>query len=984
MTNRISGAAAACLLGLVACAEAAAVELPQLSERVLVYRDSDGIARIHARNARDLYFVQGWVHAEDRLFQMDLTRRQPSGDLAELFGPSQLAGDVQARTIGLRRAAVRSRDALSTSTLAALQAYADGVNAWVAAAPVLPPEYALLGFDNSGFRAWNVVDSLVVAKAIAFNLSFDLDTGLTEAFLAYLQQLGPQGASLFSEDVFRAAPFYCASTVPDATGTVPYLAVPHPAAEDRCLPANGPLANDKADEGAARQTASAASDAPAGVQGGGAALQALARQANEELRRSSFLRGRLDHDGVIGSNEWAITRALGAGDRPIVANDPHLSLNTPSTFYPIGLKAPGLDVFGSSFAGAPFVVLGYNKHVHWGATTNPMDVTDTYLELVVPGEDGLPAATLFQGQPEPLERIPETFRFNAGGVLATVPPGPCALPGCNVEIPAFTFVVPRRNNGPIVAILGQPQDGAIPALSVQYTGFSATRELDTFRIWNRARNLKDFMEGLQYFDFGSQNWVYGDIQGSAAYFTSAELPLRADLQAGQVAPGTVPGFFPSGLPIPPWFVRDGTSGRHEWLSVANPQPGQAIPYEILPHAEMPQALNPAVGWFVNANNDPAGTTLDNQPLNQLRVGGEGIYYLNPGYDGFRAGTITARMRGLVAAAGEVTFEDMQAIQGDVTLPDAPFFVPFLLAAWDNAQSSAVSELAELADDERLAEAIGRLAAWDYTAPTGIRAGYDFGDDPEALPAPSAAEIDNSVAATIYSVWRARAIRAIVDASLPGLPTPGSAQAVSALRNLLENFDLRLGKGASGWEFFAVPGVADPFARRDIRLLGALADSLDRLAGAPFAPAFANSTSQDAYRWGRLHRIVLDHPFVAAFDVPPALGDFPAPLAPLPGIPTDGGFSTVDASSHGARSDTWSAFMFGSGPVRRFVGEPAAAFGSRAESIWAGGTSGVPFPGNPHYFNLLPRWLANRAVSLSLKPADASRAGAQVVIFEPAD
>jgi penicillin amidase len=168
------------------------------------------------------------------------------------------------------------------------------------------------------------------------------------------------------------------------------------------------------------------------------------------------------------------------------------------------------------------------------------------------------------------------------------------------------------------------------------------------------------------------------------------------------------------------------------------------------------------------------------------------------------------------------------------------------------------------------------------------------------------------------------------------------------------------------------------------LLGALADSLDRLAGAPFAPAFANSTSQDAYRWGRLHRIVLDHPFVAAFDVPPALGDFPAPLAPLPGIPTDGGFSTVDASSHGARSDTWSAFMFGSGPVRRFVGEPAAAFGSRAESIWAGGTSGVPFPGNPHYFNLLPRWLANRAVSLSLKPADASRAGAQVVIFEPAD
>ena len=108
------------------------------------------------------------------------------------------------------------------------------------------------------------------------------------------------------------------------------------------------------------------------------------------------------------------------------------------------------------------------------------------------------------------------------------------------------------------------------------------------------------------------------------------MPVREDLQAGTV----------SGLP--PWFIRNGQGGN-EWLPVQHPQPAQAIPYEIYPAGEMPHVVNPSAGWFVNANNDPAGTVLDNDPLNQLRPGG-GIYYLNPGYDGFRAGRITEMMR----------------------------------------------------------------------------------------------------------------------------------------------------------------------------------------------------------------------------------------------------------------------------------------------------------------------------------------------------
>ncbi len=957
------------------------IDLPGLSAPVTVYRDAAGIAHIAATNRHDLYFVTGWVHAEDRLFQADLTRRQPSGTLAELFGPSQLAGDVQARTIGLRRAAERSWSVVSREGRNALTAYAAGLNAWVAAHP-LPPEYGLLGISE--FRPWNEIDSLVIGAAIAFSLSFDLDTGLTEAFAAYASFVPGNplaGAALFQFDVFRSAPFDCASSVPDATGQYPFIPVPSqsmpgPIAayeETRCQ-----LASVAPGRGSGKQPKSGKSAAAAtGGRPDLKLLQELGGKANATLRKSDFIRKRLDADGTIGSNEWGVTRAVGANGRPVVANDPHLALDTPSTFYPMGQAANGLDVFGSGFAGVPFVILGHNKHIHWGATTNPMDVTDTFFELVQFGANGAPLCTIFQGSCEPVQLIPEAFFYNnfQGGLSHATPA---------MGVPAFTIIVPRRNNGPIIALLDGAVPGAVvPALSVQYTGFSASRLLDTFRLWNEARNLADFRYGLQFFDVGSQNFIYGDVAGNVAYFTSAEMPIRADLQTGTVA---VAQFGPlAGFPTPPWFIRDGVSGVHEWMPVQNPQPGQASPYEILRQDEMPHTINPPAGWFVNANNDPAGTVLDNDPLNQLRKGGQGIYYLSPGYaDGLRAGTITLRVRERIAASGEIAFEDMQAIQADVTLLDARYFVPVIVGAFGGGATSGVAELDALRGDPRVAEAVDRLANWDFSTPTGIQPGYDAGDPPSmpaGLPDPTDEEVANSVAATIFSVWRGQAIRQIVDAPLGALPKPGSGQAIAALRHVFDTFPLTGGRGLSGVvDFFDVFGVADPAARRDIKVLRALDSALDRLAGAPFADVYGFSTDMDDYRWGYLHRITFDHPFVPAFSVPPAAGAFLPPLDGLGGIPTDGGFGAVDASSHNPRAENWNGFRFFSGPVRRFAGEPGSAFGSRTESVWAGGVSGVP--GSPYYVNILPYWLSNNTLPTVLKPSDVKAQATSVTRFEP--
>ncbi|HEX2165572.1 MAG TPA: penicillin acylase family protein, partial [Thermoanaerobaculia bacterium] len=744
------------------------------------------------------------------------------------------------------------------------------------------------------------------------------------------------GATLHTQDLFRSAPFFDASTVPDAGGEIAGAAA---------AAANAPP----------RRAALPASLGPAAL--------ALAEDYLARARRVPMLRAAVEPLGrVAGSNEWAIGPQHAEDRLPLIANDPHLALDVPATFHQIHLRAPaaGIDVIGSGFAGVPYVVLGQNRRLTWGATTNPMDVTDSYVETVVPhaaSPSGL--ATVFQGVPEPIVPVPEVFRFNQ---LDGVPENlTAAVPGSTVEgvfLPPATLIVPRRNMGPIVAL--DVETGT--AISVQYTGFSGTRELDTFRLWNRARSLVGFVEALQLFDFGSQNWVVADVLGQIAYFTSGELPLREDLQAG-----TVSG-------APPWMLRDGTGGN-EWLPLDGPPPaGQAVPFQVLPFAEMPQLLNPPAGWFVNANNDPAGTTLDNDPLNQLRPGG-GIFYLNVGYaDGLRAGRITERVRELVAR-GDVTMQDMEDLQADVVLPDAQFFVPRILAAWER-EGDAIAP----GTHARLEEAIARLAAWDFTAPTGIPEGWDAADvDGQRLP-PTADEIADSVAATIYSTWRGQMIERTIDVPLAqfGLPAPGSDRSVIALRHLLE----RGGVSVSGVDFF-VTAPGDTIGERvDNTVLFALDDALAALAGPDFAPAFAGSTDLDDYRWGLLHRIVLDHPLGGPLSIPPGAGAFPPELPPeLPGIAVDGGFGTVDASGHSARADAANDFRFGSGPVRRYVGRPAFGPGSiSGVTALPGGESGDP--ASPWYVNLLPRWLTNDAYPVAQHPVDFMLGPARVQIFRP--
>jgi len=944
MQSRLSlvvfGLIALVALGATPCSQESVV--PGLSDEVTLLTDKEGVWHIRAQNDFDLQIAQGYVHCRERLFQMDDTRRQVDGTQAELLGVGRIGGDVQARIVGLHRAAQRSFDAAPPRFQALLQAYADGVNHCIATLP-LPPEYALL--ELTQVRPWEAVDALKIGKAISASLSLDIDTGLTEDLFDFIQAgiaNGFDGQVFFAEDVNRSAPMDPASTVPDATNDAPF---------------------DVAWNGkAAGHLASAAK---------------AAKRARERLQEHPLFELALNRrQSFVGSNEWGVTGSAAPGGKPIIANDPHLSLNAPSTFWEQHLVVTNdpvegpMNTSGVGFPGAPGVILGQNEHITWGATTNPMDVSDIFQDefhVLLPEcfLIGAFACIFSEGTFHPVEIEFPTYFINVIGdsIDDNLVDVTASLPS-EAQIVAS---VPFRSFGPVLDIADPSvigTGGITEALVLQYTGFHATQELQTFAKWNRAENLDDFLDGLANFDVGSQNWAYADRDGNLAYFSSAEMPLRKDLEMG-----TVDG-------LPPYFIRNGLGGNN-WIADPAHSQGQTIPYEILPFDEMPQTVNPENDFFVNANNDPAGTTLDNDPMNQVRKSDpNAIYYLNPGYAiGMRAGRITRLIEAELARDGQVSRIDMQNFQANTQQLDAELMTPFLLEAFANADAAgAPPELSALAGDPDVQEAVGRLASWDFSTPTGIDEGYDANDVKGMRMAlsgtPGQQEIDASVAATIYNMWRGFAIRNVVDARLAdfGLGA-GSSEALKALHHLLGQ-EPYTGIAAAGIDWIPQPGALSADDRRDLALLQSLRDALDQLASNELAPAFGNSTDQEDYRWGKLHRIVFDHAFEDAFDIPPQ-GGFEDLSPELRGLSRDGGYNVVNASGFSARSIGLNSFMFGGGPVRRYVGHVTPGGVVTGVNVVPGGPSGVP--GSPDYATQLGNWLTadyhNVKMSVSGKKAE---------------
>jgi penicillin G amidase len=288
-----------------------------ISGPVSIARDVNGVVYIDARSDRDAFFALGFAHAQDRLWQLEIQRRIARGRLSEVFGRATIAQDAWIRTLDLYGSARSSWAALSVPAQASLTAYAQGINAWLDAVPVLPAEFLALGVRP---ERWTELDSLAWTKVFALNLSDNMRTeianliasqSLDAAQLTELVRLNP-------EDLARTA--------------------------SRLRPELGLFADRLA--------------------------------ASEQQWENVWKVG----GAYVGSNAWVIAGRHTASGAPILANDTHLGLQIPSLWYVAALHGDRLDVAGMTLVGLPIVVLGRNPDIAWGATAMTADVQDLYVE----------------------------------------------------------------------------------------------------------------------------------------------------------------------------------------------------------------------------------------------------------------------------------------------------------------------------------------------------------------------------------------------------------------------------------------------------------------------------------------------------------------------------------------------------------------------------------------------------------------------------
>lgn len=465
------------------------MQLIGLTDTVEVIRDQKGIPTIIAQNESDLYKAQGFIQAQDRLFQMDLARRQASGRLSEIFGEVALENDKKFLIFSLRMAAEKSYEIYSPEAKQVLQDYADGVNAYIDYAIKnhrLPYEFLLLGYKP---EPWTPIDSLTIGKYMAYDLG---------GHWSY-QAFNNWTLNTLGETVFKEMNSIAIEQDDDIDDIIRYN------------------------------------------------QQATLRIDQKAM---TYETPHLDN----GSNNWVVSGLKTESGKPLLADDPHLSLSTPSIWYQMTLQAPTLHVSGVIFAGIPGIILGHNEEVAWGVTNYGPDVQDLYIEKQNPDNK-------------------YEFEYDGSYYQADVKDYKLKVKGKD----PISFEVIYTKNGPIINDLLQvkhPETKETKALetdqlfSMRWTAFEATKELEAILMINKASNWQEFEKGLEEFKVPAQNFVFADQKGNIAFKANGIIPIRK--KGNGVLP--VPGYL----------------SEYAWSGY--------IPFETLPKIE-----NPESGFIATAN-----------------------------------------------------------------------------------------------------------------------------------------------------------------------------------------------------------------------------------------------------------------------------------------------------------------------------------------------------------------------------------------------
>ena len=461
------------------------MRLRGLTAPVEILRDRWGVPHIYAANARDLMFAQGFVHAQDRLWQMDFQRRLVAGRLAEVVGAAALPADRAVRILGMRRVAETELALLDADARAEVDAYVAGINACMAADP-LPTEFTLLRYRP---EPWTPADSLSWAKMMAWSLSGNWESELLRA--ALIEYLGPA----------RAAE----------------LEPPPPASWPTVMPADSSLPlvaqNDKASTPAS----------------GGSETRQKQSAAVARHDRQDAVTDLPSTASPLGSNNWVVAGWRSATGMPLLANDMHLLLSVPAIWYENHLICDEFNVTGVTFPGIPGVVAGHNGHVAWGFTNGYPDVQDLFMERLRRADDGR-VQYEYRGEWLDAEVRREVIQVKGGEPVAEEVIVTRHGPIINALAPGLAAPVTLTPTHPRTHTLAHP-------LALRWTALEPAAMMAALRAMNRARTCVEFREALRGWATPVQNTVYADTQGNIAYSYPGRVPIRARGQGRVPVPG---------------------------------------------------------------------------------------------------------------------------------------------------------------------------------------------------------------------------------------------------------------------------------------------------------------------------------------------------------------------------------------------------------------------------------------------------------------
>ena len=502
------------------------LEVAGLDNPVDIYRDGIGIPHIYASTIHDLFFAQGYVHAQDRFWQMDFSRHVGSGRVAEMFGEGQLKTDMFLRTLGWRQIAEQEYAMLAPESKGILNSFSEGVNAYIESRnPVeLSLEYSILtGILNPDYmiEPWTGVDTLTWGKAMAWDLGGNMDTEIERAVL--LKTLTPE--------------------------QIAELYPPYPKDYPMIVPVIGENAVNVEGLNVERSTFN--------VQ------QVEFQPLTDNIALLNAILGPTTSD--IGSNSWAVSGKLTATGMPLLANDMHLGIQMPSIWYQNALHcqpksdACPFEVTGFTFPGVAGVVVGHNDRVAWAFTNLGPDVQDLFIEKVNPDN---PNQYEVDGKWVDFETRIETIKVGGGDP---------------VEI-----IVRISRHGPVISdTYGDLKDEVDPkdpeampfkdksgmelpehyAIALSWTALTPASPFEAVWGFNRAQNWEEFRAAARNWSVPAQNILYADIDGNIAYQTPGNIPVR------KKGDGT--------LPVPGW------TGEYDWDGY--------IPFDELPYVVNPKS-----------------------------------------------------------------------------------------------------------------------------------------------------------------------------------------------------------------------------------------------------------------------------------------------------------------------------------------------------------------------------------------------------------